>query len=205
MSAHLRVTSSDLQNSPAVLIGLRNNCWTASLAGSVRFTVERTAPNTLVLRDKKNPPRNDRSVDLSTPHDQPTRDCALVARELDPKTGQIVVTVGAITRHGTLAASEFITNPEQIGKLDAYGTKSWEHKNGAIVLSTEVIRGGPGSAKIVAVDFWQRGDARSVARLGRHGFSRGSGCSDRSRTGPCRSQIQAIRGLEPHRCRMKGG
>jgi hypothetical protein len=162
-------------------------------------------PNTLVLRDKKNPLRNDRSVDLSTPHDQPTRDCELAARELDPKTRQIVVTVGAITRHGTLAASEFITNPEQIGKLHAYGTKSWEHKNVAIVLSTEGIRGSSGSAKIVAVDFWQRGGARRVARLGRHGVSRGSGCSDRSRTAPCGSQIRTIRGPEPHRCRMKGG
>ncbi|MFB3777190.1 MAG: hypothetical protein ACE141_06240 [Bryobacteraceae bacterium] len=155
ISVHSSVTFSDLQNSPAVLIGLRNNFWTASLAGPLRFKVERGAsPNILILRDKKNPSRNDWVVDLSTPYTQPTKDYALVARELNPKTGQIVVTIGGITRHGTIAASEFVTSPEQIGRLDAYGPKDWARKNVAIVLSTDVIRGSPGSAKIVAVDFW---------------------------------------------------
>jgi len=153
--AHSDLTFSDLQSSPAVFIGLRNNYWTANLIGTLRFTVVRgPTPNALILRDKKNPSRNDWSVDLFTPYAQPTKDYALVARELHPQTGQVVLTIGGITGQGTLAASEFITNPEQFKALRPYLPKDWVKKNMAIVLSTEVIRGSPGSAKIVAVDFW---------------------------------------------------
>jgi len=149
-----RVTFADLQTSPAVLIGF-NNFWTTSLGDRIRFTMERgPAPDTRILRDKKNPSRNDWSIDLSTPYNQPTTDYALVVRALDPKTGQIVVTAAGLTHFGTLAAGEFLTNPEQLKKLDAYGPYDSKRKNVAIVLSTEVIRGSPGSAKIIATDFW---------------------------------------------------
>jgi hypothetical protein len=152
---HSTVAFADLQNGPAILIGLRNNYWTSSLAGPLRFKIERGAASSiLVLRDNKNPSRNDWSVDLSTPYSQSTRDYAIVARELNAKTGQVAVTIGGITRHGTLAASEFITNAEQIRRLDDHAPKGWEGKNIAIVLSTDVIRGSPGSAKIVTVDSW---------------------------------------------------
>ncbi len=152
---HSTVTFADLQNGPAVLIGLRNNYWTSSLAGPLRFRVEQGAtPNILILRDNKNPLRNDWSVDMLTPYSQPAKDYAIITREVNTKTGQIAVTIGGITRHGTLAASEFVTNPEQIKRLDAYCPRGCEDKNIAIVLSTDVIRGSPGIARIVAVDFW---------------------------------------------------
>ncbi|MEO8595457.1 MAG: hypothetical protein ABI759_19210 [Candidatus Solibacter sp.] len=149
-----RVTFAELQGSPAVLIGF-NNDWTTSLAGRLRFTMERgTDPDTRILRDRKNPGRNNWSVDLSTPSDQPITDYALVVRAMDPETGQIVITAAGLTHFGTLAASEFLTNPDQIAKLDTRAHPGWERRNLAIVLSTEVIKGSPGSAKIIATDFW---------------------------------------------------
>jgi hypothetical protein len=151
-----RVTFAELQTSPVVLIGF-NNYWTTSLAEKLRFTVERDpGGNVVVLRDKKNPGRNDWSVNLATPYDQPTKDYALVVRALDPKTDQITVTVAGLTHFGTVAAAEFLTDPAQIKHLNASGPKGWENGNIAIVLSTEVIKGSPGSARIVATDFWPR-------------------------------------------------
>ena len=149
-----RVTFADLQTSPAVLIGF-NNYWTTSLADRLRFTIERAPGSEVkVLRDKKYPTRNDWSVNLSTPYNQPTMDYALVVRALDSKTGQIAVTAAGLSHFGTLAAGEFLTNPELMSKLDAFGPSGWEHKNVAIVLATEVIKGSPGLPKIVAADFW---------------------------------------------------
>ena len=117
--------------------------------------MERTAlPNTAILRDRKNPSRNDWSIDLSTPFDQPTTDYALVVRALDPKTGQVVISAAGLTHFGTLAAAEFLTNPEQLKKLSTHQPGGWTQENVAIVLSTEVIKGSPGSPKIVATDFW---------------------------------------------------
>lgn len=150
------VTFADLQSSPVILIGF-NNYWTTSLADKLRFTMERNpGSDVAVLRDKKNPARNDWSVDLRTPYDRPMKDYALVVRALDPKTGQITVTAAGLTHFGTLAAADFLTNSAQIEQLGAFAPKDWENQNVAIVLSADVIKGSPGAAKIVAADFWPR-------------------------------------------------
>src|SRR5262249_53681207 len=50
---------ADLQNGPAVLIGLANNDWTERLVGKLRFTLEHRPLGKLVLRDSENPTRED--------------------------------------------------------------------------------------------------------------------------------------------------
>ena len=149
-----RVAFADLQASPAVLIGF-NNYWTTSLADRFRFTMERAnGSDVVVLRDKKNPTRNDWSVNLSTPYNQPTTDYALIVRALNPQTGQMVIAAAGLSHFGTLAAGEFLTDPAQMKKLDAMAPRGWQQKNLEIVLSTEVIKGSPGSPRIIATDSW---------------------------------------------------
>ena len=122
--AHSKVTFADLQNSPAVLIDLRSNFCTTTLANRLRFTVEwGTAPHTLVMRDQKNPARNAWSVHLATPSNQTTVDYALVVRARDPQSEQVIITAAGITHCGMLAAGEFLTNPAQMRKLDAIAPK----------------------------------------------------------------------------------
>jgi hypothetical protein len=153
--SHSNATFADLQNGPAVLIGLRSNFWTGSLVSQLRFGVERgAAPHTLVITDKKNPSRHDWYLDSSTPYMQATKDYALVVRALDPKTGQMVVAAAGLSCFGTLAAGEFLTNPSQIKKLEAYAPRDWEHKNLAIVLSIDVIKASIGAPNVVAAEFW---------------------------------------------------
>ncbi len=147
-------TFTDLQNSPAVLIGLMNNDWTERLVKNLRFTVEHPAPNIVIIRDHKNPGSNEWSLDYATPYLDVTRDYALVLRVFDPKTDQMVVTVAGISVFGTLAAGEFLTNPQEMRKLAVIAPKGWERKNLEIVLAADVIRGRPGHATIVASQFW---------------------------------------------------
>jgi hypothetical protein len=136
------------------LIGF-NNYWTTSVAGRFRFTREReNGSDVVVLRDKKNPTRTNWSVNLATPFDQPTTDYALVVRALNPQTGQMVIAAAGLTHFGTLAAGEFLTDAAQMKKLDALLGSGWEHKNLEVVLSTEVIKGSPGSPRIIATDLW---------------------------------------------------
>jgi hypothetical protein len=152
---HSAVTFADLQNGPAVLIGRRSNDWANSLVSQVRFSIEHgTAPHTMVIRDKKNPSRRDWSINTSTPYLSATRDYALVVRVLNPKAGQVAVMASGLTAYGTLAAGEFLTNPAQLEKLEAYAPGSWERKNLAIVLSADVIKASVGSPNVVAADFW---------------------------------------------------
>ncbi len=152
--AQSEATFTDLQNNPAVLIGLMNNDWTERLVQKLRFTVEHPPGTFVMIRDHENPSKNDWTLDYSAPYLDVTRDYALVLRITDPKTDQWVVAVAGISVFGTRAAGEFLTNPNEIQKIQAIAPKGWKQKNLELVLSTEVIRGKPGRASIVASSFW---------------------------------------------------
>lgn len=145
---------SDLQQGPSVLIGGFNNDWTMRLAAELRFRFERQPEGRRQIRDRQNPARNDWSVDFSLPKNQITRDYAIVSRVQDPHTEQTTVIAAGIAHWGTLAAGDFITDPEQLRKLQASAPRGWEHMNIQVVLSTDVIDGVSGPPKIVATQFW---------------------------------------------------
>ena len=154
ISSQTDATFTDLQNGPAVLIGLMNNDWTGRLVQNLRFTVEHPANNVIMIRDHENPSETDWAVDYSTPYLDITKDYALVLRVSDPRTDQMVVTVAGISALGTLAAGEFLTNPEEIKKIEAIAPRGWKKKNLEMVLAVDVIKGNPGHANIVAARFW---------------------------------------------------
>lgn len=154
IASQTEVTFADLQNGPSVLIGLMNNDWTERLVQNLRYTVERPAHDVILIRDHENPSRNDWSVNYATPYLNINKDFALVLRVSDPKTDQMTVTVAGISAFGTLAAGEFLTNPNEIRKIEAVAPKGWKKRNLELVLSIDVIRGKPGHADIVASQFW---------------------------------------------------
>lgn len=147
-------TFTDLQNGPAVLVGLLNNDWTERLMPKLRFTVEQPTANTVIIRDRNNPSNQDWSVDYSTPYLKVTRDYALVLRMIDPETQQPLVIDAGITVFGTSAAAEFLTSGNDMKKLVAMAPPGWKKKNMEIVLATDVIQGRSGPATILAAQFW---------------------------------------------------
>jgi hypothetical protein len=147
-------TFTDLQNGPAILVGLLNNNWTERLMPRLRFTVEQPTPDKYVIRDRNNPSNSDWTVDYSTPFLSLTKDYALVLRMVDPKTEQTVIVDAGITVFGTSAAGNFLTNRNEMQKLAAIAPPGWEKRNMELVLSTDVIRGRSGPASIVAAQFW---------------------------------------------------
>src|SRR5580658_2969235 len=147
-------TFTDLQNGPAILVGLLNNNCSERLMPKLRFTVEQPTTGKYVIRDHSNPSNNDWSVDYSTPYLNLTKDYALVLRMVDPKTEQTVIVDAGITVFGTSAAANFLTDKNEMEKLAAMAPQGWEKKNMELVLSTDVIRGRSGPATIVAAQFW---------------------------------------------------
>jgi len=153
--AHWETTFTDMQGGPVILIGAWNNEWTRRMTDRLRFSMEHgSAPRQYLIRDKQNPSRTEWMVDLSVPYLEFTRDYAIVVREVDPKTEQVVITAAGISRFGTLAAGEFLTNPEHLKKLEAYAPKGWERKNLEIVLATDVVKGNSGPPTVIAVSVW---------------------------------------------------
>lgn len=147
-------TYGDLQRTPVILIGLLNNEWTQRLVGQLQFSVQRPGPGLVMIRDRDRPARADWSIDFYKPFLEISRDYALVLRATDPKTEQMVVAVGGMSIFGTMAAAEFLTNENELRKLDAVAPGGWNRKNLEVVLATDVIRGHTGPPTVVATHFW---------------------------------------------------
>lgn len=146
---------ADLQNGPAVLVGLMNNDWTERLISNLRFTVGQDPQRRdMVIHDRNNPTNYDWKIDYTTPYLDITKDYALILRMKDPKTDQVVVVAAGLSAFGTSAAGKFLTDPDDMKKLAAIAPPGWGDKNMEIVLSTVVIRGTAGHGTIIASQFW---------------------------------------------------
>ncbi len=145
---------SDLQRSPAVLIGLLNNDWTKRLMRQLRFSVEHPAQGQVLIRDREAPLRTNWFLDFNRPYIEVTRDYALIVRSTDPKTEQMVVLAGGMSVFGTMAAAEFLTNENELAKISRLSPRDWGKKNLEFVLSTDVIRGHAGPPVPVAAHWW---------------------------------------------------
>lgn len=120
----------------------------------MRFTFEGD-PKTLVMRikDKQNPSAN-WVVDMTMPSSNLTADYAMVSRVYDPTTQRIVVVAAGIGVFGTLAAGEFLTDPQYMELLAKQAPEAWERKNVQIVIATQVINRHSGPPQIVAANYW---------------------------------------------------
>lgn len=143
----------DLQSGPFVLIGGMNNEWTLRLTKALRFSFERM-PNGARVMDTQNPSNTSWAFDFTVPISQLSRDYAIVSRVRDPKTEQTAVIVAGIGSWGTQAASEFVSKPEHLKKIEAYAPRHWETKNLQVVIATDIIRASSGPPIIVATHFW---------------------------------------------------
>jgi hypothetical protein len=154
---HIRAESSttfeDLRDGPVVLIGAFNNDWSMRLMGPRRFTFERDG-DTFWIKDAQNPSDRSHAVNYATPYLQVTEDYALISRVRDSVTERMMMLAGGITGYGTLAASEFLTNPEYMEAIAAHAPANWALKNIQILIATKVINGKSGPPKTLMAHFW---------------------------------------------------
>ncbi len=154
---HIRAESSttfeDLRGGPVVLIGAFNNDWSMRLMGPRRFSFERDG-DTFWIKDAQNPSDRSHAVNYTTPYLQVTEDYAIISRVRDSVTERMVVLAGGLTGYGTLAASEFLTNPEYMEAVAAHAPANWAQKNLQILVATKVINGKSGPPKTLLVHFW---------------------------------------------------
>lgn len=148
-------TSSDLSESPAVLIGAFDNQWTRSVDGQLRFTFEQDASrNFAQIRDRENPDRTDWSVSGAWPYWDINTDYAIVTRAFDVNTDRPVVIAAGITHFGTVAAGEFLTEPQYFAELVPLLPADWQKRNLQAVLRVPVVHGVSGHPHIVATYVW---------------------------------------------------
>ena len=147
---------SDLRNGPSIFIGAFDNAWTLRLTKSLRYHFANNADMTQFrIIDSKNPSMSpwvvDRTLQLATNNYQ---DYAIVARFTDANTGKPAIVLAGIGRGGTIAAGEFLTDPDALMQLVHAIQRAGNKKNLEIVLSTQIINGQPGTPKVEASYFW---------------------------------------------------
>lgn len=147
---------SRLRHALLVAIGAFNNPWAMRATAELRFvfdhrTVDGIAYNCII--DRRNPNAANWRVTQPVVGSM-TKDFALVTRVFDPATEKTVISAAGIETYGTLAASEFITEPEYLGAALQAAPRDWRHKNVQFVLGTRIIDGTPGPPRVLATHFW---------------------------------------------------
>lgn len=150
---------SDLRGGAAVLIGAFNNEWSLRLTRQLRYSLSLDADKHLIyIKDAKNPASRNWSWATNQPREPATgvnspkmQDYALISRIRDAGTGHVVVVIGGLYTYGTLAAGEFLTDPELMREVGRRARLNGPEQNLQIILETTVTDGTPGPPKVVAV------------------------------------------------------
>ena len=147
---------TDLRRGPSVFIGAFDNGWTLRLTSPLRFHFANNPDMTRFwIEDRSNPNKQDWVLDRNIQQQTGTyKDYAIVARFIDPNTDQFAVVVAGIGRGGTVAAGEFLVDPNRMNDILSYLSKTWDQKNVEIVLETQVIQGRSGPPRIVTAYTW---------------------------------------------------
>jgi hypothetical protein len=145
----------DLREGPVVLIGAFNNEWTLRITGQARYRFQRDlAANESWIFDRDHPSDRKWLVQQGKPYRSVTKDYALVSRMLDPTTGELVVTAAGLTKYGTAAAGEFLSEPHYMEEVLRSAPKNWPAANMQIVLSTALVSESSGPPHVIATYFW---------------------------------------------------
>jgi len=146
---------ADLRDTPAVLIGAFDNPWTLRTAGQLRFTFTKdTAREIDMVVDRQYPEKRDWMLTGAWPNWDVPYDYAIVSRILDTTTDRPVIIAAGITQYGTMAAGEFLSNPEYFSEAVGKFPRDWQRKNLQIVLGVPVVNRIPGHPRVLATHVW---------------------------------------------------
>lgn len=147
-------TFSDLRAGPTILIGALDNPWTMRLTGNLRFNFAGTDAEKGEIVDSNGKSGQRWTVDFHVPYSDRTQDYAVVAITHDPTLDQPLIVAAGIGPNGTMAASEFLLDADDLAALLRMAPAKWGGKNVEAVLATQVIQGNSGPPQVVATAFW---------------------------------------------------
>jgi hypothetical protein len=147
---------ADLRDTPAVLIGAFDNPWTLRTAGQLRFTFTKdTAREIDMVVDRQHPEKRDWMLTGAWPNWDVPYDYAIVSRILDTTTDRPVIIAAGITQYGTMAAGEFLSNPEYFSEaVGKFSNRNWQKKNLQIVLGVPVVNRIQGHPRVLSTHVW---------------------------------------------------
>jgi|GEM_PF-1134448 len=148
------VTLTDLRQGSGILIGASNNAWTPTILSQARFQyhVDPKTANITILDMQAPDHHNSRLAPQSDPATGMSEEFGLISRVKSPTTGQVELVVGGSRGSATVAASEFITNPEYFQQFTDQAPSGWQQRNLQIVVVSTSINGRPGPPRLLFFD-----------------------------------------------------
>ena len=150
-----QLTFAELRENPAVLIGAFNNEWSLKLTGELRYQFKfRDSGREEWVEDTAHPETGRWGLSNIPPDGNIPQDYAIITRVLNQSTGRMLVVLGGLTYHATLAAGEFVTNSEPMRSAQSMFPNNWRRKNLQVVLTTKVTANFNGPPQVIAVHVW---------------------------------------------------
>lgn len=156
MKGASETTLSDLRNGPTIFVGAFDNPWTMRLTKPLRFRFgnDENFDQEWIVDSQSKKPREWFTYRPVTETQNNYREYAIVARFVDPDSGQLAVIAAGIGQGSTLMAGNFLTDAENLAELERDARAAGNKTNIEVVLSTQIIDGQPGTPKIEATYFW---------------------------------------------------
>ncbi|MCS6953269.1 MAG: hypothetical protein RMK57_07275 [Bryobacterales bacterium] len=145
------ISAEELRGAPILFVGAFSNAWTIRLNSDLRFRFERVPPAGLAIveagggRSWKVGSPNPKSVDV---------DYALVTRLVATDGQGPRIAAGGLTRFGTQAALDFLSQPDYWKNVARHLPAGWPRRNLQLVLRVSIVSGSHQPAVLVASHAW---------------------------------------------------
>ena len=142
------ISFAELRSNPTILVGGFNNAMTRELTRNCRFVF----PSRNRIEDRQQPGKVWVLQASQDSHD--TEDYAIISRILQQDDTAPLLSVAGLGQYGTLAATEFVFDPERVKMLQGTLPKDWRRHNLQVLLHIKVTDFKPGPVTVVAVHSW---------------------------------------------------
>lgn len=146
---------TDLSEGGTVLIGAFNNQWTLRAGAQLRFLFVKDSVHEIdMVVDRQHPDNVQWKLTRAWPYWNVSDDYAIISRIRDTTTNRPVIIAAGITRYGTMAAGDFLTNPEYFAEAVSHFPAGWQKKNLQVVLRVPVVNHVAGRPRVLATSAW---------------------------------------------------
>jgi hypothetical protein len=147
----LELSAEELRLAPILFVGAFSNEWTIREHAELRFRFERMKPG-LAIVDTQNPGRS-WAVSEENPK-APRLDYALVTRLLPASRQGPRLFAAGLTRFGTQAALDFLSQPGYWTDVARQLPRGWPERNVQLVLRVNIVAGSHQPAALLAWHVW---------------------------------------------------
>lgn len=147
----LELSADELRLAPILFVGAFSNEWTIREHAELRFRFERLKPGLAVV-DTQTPGRS-WAVTEENPK-APRLDYALITRLLPASRQGPRLFAAGLTRFGTQAALDFLSQPDYWNDVARQLPRGWPQRNVQLVLRVNIVAGSHQPAALVAWHVW---------------------------------------------------